>query len=612
MITNSIAAGGNGAPVGALGSLSNGAVLASRFGLTAMPANQAGGTNYAISGALTAAVPRNGNDGNLNPNPNLPSTVQQIANYLAANSGVANPNGLYLVGTGGNDITFAQSLPTAARRSYLVGQTTQLAAGLRTLQDAGAQYIVVHGSPGSGALGVLWTQSMWNAVKAAGVNIIPSDLRAMRLAVQSTPELFGYTGATVVPGIAGPNTGSACVLQSGGGPNVGWGQWCVNTTTPSNRYAYLRSADAQQTSFYSDDEHFSVSGQKIQADYDYSLIVAPSQISYLAEAPVKTRSGVVEMIRNQLPASAQGPVGTFRGWAAGDVSSLKMTNRNTGFPDDPGTPVATTIGFDYQAMQNWLVGAAFSLSDTKQTFSLGGDYKQSEFTGSVYSAVAAGPVWANAIASAGAAKYDVNRVVPIGITTIANVGRTSGTNYSFALEGGYLFGSRSGATAALPVKAPAPTWAVSHGPVAGILLQRIRVGNFAETDPYTATTGGFTALAFETQFRNSAISELGYQASMDFGVWQPFGKLVWNHEWADLDRLVTARLTTDVNAPAYSLPAVRLGRDWGTAMLGTRYKIASNVTGYAAVIGQMGQSQVTTFGGQFGVSMTFGPAVAKF
>src|SRR5690349_18414373 len=48
-IGNAIAAGGTGAPVG-VGSMFS-QVLAGDYGLTALPANQPGGTNYAISGA---------------------------------------------------------------------------------------------------------------------------------------------------------------------------------------------------------------------------------------------------------------------------------------------------------------------------------------------------------------------------------------------------------------------------------------------------------------------------------------------------------------------------------------------------------------------------------
>src|SRR5215831_7235045 len=54
LITNAIANGGTGAPVGV--GLMNTQILAADFGLTALPANQLGGTNYAISGAVDAAV----------------------------------------------------------------------------------------------------------------------------------------------------------------------------------------------------------------------------------------------------------------------------------------------------------------------------------------------------------------------------------------------------------------------------------------------------------------------------------------------------------------------------------------------------------------------------
>jgi hypothetical protein len=66
-------------------------ILAGDFGLTALPANQPSGTNYAISGAVDATTPANGNIGNLNQNTTLPSTVQQMANYLASRGGCGKP-----------------------------------------------------------------------------------------------------------------------------------------------------------------------------------------------------------------------------------------------------------------------------------------------------------------------------------------------------------------------------------------------------------------------------------------------------------------------------------------------------------------------------------------
>jgi outer membrane lipase/esterase len=393
-------------------------------------------------------------------NTNLPSTVQQITNYLASVGGHANPNGLYLISSGGNDLSFANDTfgPLAAKENYLSAQAALLPNEIKTLQAAGASYIIVHSAgSGTGAISPFYTNALWNDLAAAGVQFIPSDIRGMVRAVESNPTAFGFTAATVVPGIVGTGTGSACITQTGAvATTSGWSQWCVNTTTPSATFAYLRSANSQQTSFYADDQHFSAAGQKIEADYDYSLVVAPSQISFLAEAPVKMRAGIVNSIWNQIPIS-QGQPGNFHSWVTGDVSSLKLNNNSNGFPDDPGTPVNVTAGFDYRLTRDWLVGAAFSLGTTRQTFSLGGDFKENEFAATLYSAYRAEPYWINAAVTWGTLHYDVNRQVPIGITVQSNTGSTRGSDISFATELGYDFNTAIGSArvTGLPVKAPA-------------------------------------------------------------------------------------------------------------------------------------------------------------
>jgi outer membrane lipase/esterase len=110
--------------------------------------------------------------------------------------------------------------------------------------------------------------------------------------------------------------------------------------------------------------------------------------------------------------------------------------------------------------------------------------------------------------------------VPIGITLQFNNGNTSGHNWSVAAEGAKF---RNGA--------------VTHGPVVGLTAQRISVNGFTET-------GSFTSLGFGDQTGDSLVSTLGYRASLNWGPWQPFAQLAWNHELADTNRDVTAFLTT--------------------------------------------------------------------
>jgi outer membrane lipase/esterase len=293
------------------------------------------------------------------------------------------------------------------------------------------------------------------------------------------------------------------------------------------------------------------------------------------------------------------------------VSWLKITN-SPGLPNDPGTPAATTAGFDYAVTRDWLVGAAFSTGYTKQTFSLGGDFSQTEFAVSLYSAYRKGAYWLDAIATWGSIADNVNRVVPLGITTQSNQGSTNGSNISFAAETGYNFQTAIGSlpsAIAMPLKAaPAEPLYLTHGPIVGAIAQQVHIDPFAEIN----SSGVPTNLAFASQLRNSVVSELGYQASVTIGRWEPYVRAVWDHDFDGTGRLVTASLLS-ITAPSYSLPAVSLGQDWGSIIVGTRFKLAPNATAFAAFSSQIAQNSVTTYSGQIGVNVAFNPPVtAKY
>ena len=344
----------------------------------------------------------------------------------------------------------------------------------------------------------------------------------------------------------------------------------------------LVAPDAMQTHLFADDIHLSTAGQKILADYEYSLVVAPSMISMLAEAPVKTRTSLIGVIPNQIPISQrqQGRSG-FNTWLSGDISRLKIQN-NSGFPDDPGTPVSLTAGFDYKMPSNWLAGVAITVGRQNASFSQNfGGFTQNEFAVSAYAAHNAGPMWFDVIATYGTLGFDIKRDVPIGITIQHNTASVSGSNLSLAGEAGHNF----------------QNGAVTHGPVAGLALQQLRINGFTES-------GSFTSLGFTAQTRNSAIGSAGYQVAYDAGPWRPFAKASWNHEFASASRSVTATLTT-ISAPSYSMPAVSLGPDWAAVTGGTTLKLAANMTGLLALSSTLAQRSVTAYGGQVGINVAF-------
>src|ERR1700730_5724270 len=212
VIGNAIALGGGvvGAPVGV--GLMNTQVLAGFFNLSALPVNQSGGTNYAIAGATDAATPANastvgnGNIGNLNPNGTLPSTVQQMTNYLSSpqQGGKANSQALYMVGSGGNDVTYAVDNISGltAKQAYLSYQASALASAIANLQANGAQHIIVNGLPGGpGTLAAYYTSSLFAALTAAGVNYIAADVNSFVQQIEANPLKYGFTAQTVMPGI---------------------------------------------------------------------------------------------------------------------------------------------------------------------------------------------------------------------------------------------------------------------------------------------------------------------------------------------------------------------------------------------------------------------------
>src|SRR5450755_2427440 len=253
-------AAGAGKPTTSPGLMSSEA-LAAAFGLSAVPSDQ-GGSNFATSGAKNVTV-NNAQTGDFGA---AVPTVQQMANYLAANGGRANPNALYLISSGANDVAFATGNTGTATptdpKGYLVSAAQSLAGAVANLQAAGARFIVVPDLPFSfpmnGGAGnatqrqdrLLYSQTLWSSLAASGVNFIPADYNAMRLAIASNPGLFGFQFIdTNHPACTQPN-----------GVNSAWALLC--SSNPANTTSHLVTPDTDQTHLFADDEHLTTAGQK--------------------------------------------------------------------------------------------------------------------------------------------------------------------------------------------------------------------------------------------------------------------------------------------------------------------------------------------------------------
>lgn len=593
-IAASLAVGGNAHPTGP--GLGNAQILAGFFGLSANSASQPGGTNFAIGNAVDYAVPPGfvpvTSTGNQYPNPLLPGTATQISNYLESANGHANPNAIYLLASGGNDAsaalaTFGPSSPAAV--AYLLAEAQALTNSLANLQAAGARTIIMSNyypgpldNPASSSYAKTIISATWSDLAAAGVRFIPADTVSAFSAVERNPAAFGITHD---PLATGPSN-YACLPAIGSGLTFGYGVTCAPTTTPSTAHGYLQSANATQTYLFMDGVHLTEAGQQIEADYFYNLLVAPSEISFLAETAVQTTFQTVTGIQQQIDLAQRLRQPGWNVWVNGQLSYLQLDNSLAGFPGDPGYPLSGSMGVDYKWQNGWLAGAALTTGYVNPSFSLGGGYKQDSVAFSLYAAYRNANWWADVTGTAAWLGYDTNRTVPIGITVQANNGSTDGNDLSLAGEIGYDFHAGT----------------VTHGPVAGLILQQARVNGFTES-------GSFTSLSFGDQTRNSEVGVLGYQARIDWGKWHPFVQLAWDHEFDPLDRMVTASLTT-IAAPSYSMPAVVLGRDWATATLGTQFTLTPAWSGLASFTAQLGENHAMVFGGLVGLNYALGQTLA--
>jgi outer membrane lipase/esterase len=576
LIAQTVAAGGSGAFVGP--GIVDTVQLATRFGLTALPSTIPGGTNYANGSAQTLATTASNlyAEGLYN---NVP-IVTQIYTYLDQVHGRANPAALYMVSYGGNDLAWLENQAPASLspQAYLQSLANGLTAGVSALQAAGGRTIVVLDvyayarlvGPGGSltaanatdlANATFYSAQVWSGLAAAHVNFVPADVEGVLRYASQNPARFGFTPDTVLAGSPACGTTSSILCA------------------PSA----LVTPNAEQTYLWSDVHHLTTAGQTLEADYIYSLLTAPSEISLLAESAVQTGLARVASIQGQIDLSGEhrGPNG-INVWASAGAGSLGIDNAAF-YPTISGVPFGGSIGADYLTPIGVIVGGAVSAGDQTQNFSTGGYFGQVNEVLSLYAGYRTGPLWGDAVAGYGFLQNHVARQVPIGQFTDQNNGYTDGHDWAFALRGGYDFHAG----------------VITTGPVVGLVLQRVGIDGFTETG-----TTGVTALGFGSQTRNSAVTQLGWRGSAELGAWQPFGEVAWNHELAGHDRTETVSLTS-IAAPSYTASAAPVASDWASLSLGVAYRLNRQVTLRGAGFADVWNPQVGTYGGEVGLNVGF-------
>lgn len=519
-----------------------------------------GGLNYAVGGALSSADTSSAYGA-------IPSVTTQVSSYLASTGGTANPDALYTVWIGANDL-FAVTAGADATTTIGAAITSEVQA-IGTLQAAGARYVLVPNIPDLGktpsfiangaagqaagtALASTYNSSLYSALSAAGIRVIPLDTFTLIDEIAASPAAYGFTNVT------SPACGAVSSL----------------ICSPAN-YA---DPTAASTYLFADGVHPTTTAHAMLAQYAESVLEGPRYIAALSHSAVglgQSRADRVAMHADGLPADGQGVYwwGNLRGDSQRQDSGALYK----------GIVPGTLFGVDW-----YRNGAAYGVfagyGRGKQDFGgSGGNFKESDATlGGFASWAFQSGGWVNAQLSYTWLGFDVDREVHLGPVTRHHEGSPDGSVIAANVQGGFLFGDGS----------------FHHGPVAGVLAQKVKIDGYSENN-YSAT-----ALSYPDQDVDSVIGSLGWQLRMDVGQGlAPYARLTWNHEFKKNDKEAWASLQTIPDMP-YAVPGLDFDRDYASAVLGARAQLGG-LTADVGVSGTLGQNQAKDVGVYVGLGGSF-------
>ncbi|MEO5566827.1 MAG: autotransporter domain-containing protein [Luteimonas sp.] len=532
--------------------------LADHYGTDATSDNQ-GGSNYAVGGARVGV----NTAGGLGAQPSLAS---QMSAYLGANGGHADPNALYSVWGGANDM-FAVSANPAQAQAIIGGAVMAEVGIVGGLKAAGARYLLVPNLPDLGltpssraggaaamaqgtALAKTYNDALFGALASQGLAVIPVDAFHFLQEAVANPSAYGLANVTT----------PACAKQPA--PAGDSSLFCSPASYVSaNAANYL----------FADGVHPGTAAHAMLAQLAVAMIEGPRQIAALPHSEVvvgRARAGRVEA-RMAQAAGADG----MRWWAdvRGDSQRYGGGNRYDGIGP------TLTAGVDW-SNGNLIYGGFAGYGQQSMDWGLRrGNFDQTDSSLGGYVGWRSGRAWLNGQASYSWVGYDINREVQIGQATRVHSGSPNGTNLSIGASAGWEFGDG----------------AVRHGPVVSVLSQHVDIDGYNETDP-----GLSTSLAFPDQAFDSLIGSIGWQVNWSpVDRIHPYARITWDREFEDSAAQAFASSQSIPGSLPYAVPGLGFDNQYATLLFGARTQLMgldANV-GATATAGQTGGHDATVF-----------------
>ncbi|HVU82414.1 MAG TPA: autotransporter domain-containing protein [Rhodanobacteraceae bacterium] len=543
--------------------------VADYFGVPMTPA-LAGGTDFAFGGA-----------GVVNNSPGTPAGVPtlptQLGMYLQATGGKADPNTLYAVWGGANDVFYNVALaqlgmltPAQVQANLQTAAATELGM-IQSLGKAGARYVMVFNLPNIGltpsalasgpqgaaqltGLSILYNNTLNNGLANAGLNIIPVNAYAILNEIVADPGRYGFTNVTQPACTGGDGSSFECLPAGTPGATV--------TYQPGTENTYL----------FADGVHPTTAAHAMLAQYAESIITAPGEMSLLGEAPLQINESLNRSITTQAASSlANAPGNGLRVWASYDYAHQRL-DAQINSPKSSNDANTLSIGADIHPSDALTAGLAFTAGQQKDDFDAdAGGFKLQDLLASGYVMWGWDQAYFGAIGSFGHLGYsDIHRNIPIGPTVRYESGSTSGYHTALALTGGWWINFGNWRT----------------GPYADLSWEH------AHVDGYSEDGNDATAMTFGQQDRHALIGTLGWQltANLQTGgaMLHPFARVAWNHDNDADPRDVSAGL---VSMPGtFALPGFMPDKNWGSAGVGLAADFTPNFSGWIGYDGRFSDS----------------------
>ena len=349
--------------------------------------------------------------------------------YLVQNNFKADPKALYFISGGGND--FIQGLVTSAEGAARSAQA--LSESALVLQQAGARYIMVwllpdlgltpatYGTPaqaGSSYLSAVFNTELAHQLSQIDAEIIPLNVPLLLREAIIDPARYGLATGQDLVGTC--FSGEECTENP---------QYGISSQTPDPTRL-----------LFNDSVHPTETGQQLIADYAYSLLAAPWEVTLLPVMAQASLNAHQDQLRNQW-AGDNGQwqaVGQWRTLLAGGGQRLEIDKQTTAVKAD-GKGYNLNIGTSYRLSETWRLGIAGGFYRQRlETGANESDYKLNSYLGSLFAQYQHNHWWGDAALTLGRLDYDsLKRKFALGVGSSMEQGQADGHLRALSTRLGY-------------------------------------------------------------------------------------------------------------------------------------------------------------------------------